>query len=73
MAETTKFVLDKLENIVGKGENAYYHIVGKGENANYQHFLFLLQFLRYSAFPGSLTLSQTLNFRLFQTERVCRR
>ena len=36
------------------------NIVLKGENAGNQHFLLL-------------TLSQTTNFRLFQTERVCRR
>ena len=41
-----------------------------GENAGYQHFLLFPQ-----CFPkpsSVLPLSQTTNFRLFQTERVCR-
>ena len=43
------------------------NIVGKGENADNQHFLLSLPF-----FQPSLTHYQTTNFRLFQTERVCR-
>ena len=76
---------EKLKFILGREEN----IVGKGENAGYQHFLlfpqmfFKASFLRvknrtwvqsrkYALFR-SHTFSQRTNFRLFQTERVCKR
>ena len=54
------------------------NIVGKGENAVKQHFLPFPQcFLPFpkqiSIFQRNLILSQTTNFRLFQTERFCRR
>ena len=55
-------VFDRVENIVGKGENA-----------DYQHFLHFPQSFQKTSFSGSLTLSQMTNFKLFQTERVCRR
>ena len=61
-AEKLKFVLVRVENIVGKGENA-----------GYQHFVFFPQCFQKASFSGSLTLSHTKNFRLFQLERVCRR
>ena len=54
-------MIENLKFVFGKVENA----VEKRENAGYQHFLI---------FPTVfLTLSQTTDFRLFQTERVCRR
>ena len=41
MVKMSKFVLDRMEDIVGKGGNAgYQKIVGKGGNAGYQHFVF---------------------------------
>ena len=58
--------------ICGKGlttlkKKAKENNVGKGENAGDQHFLL------FPVFCTVLTLSQTTNFRLFQSERVCRR
>ena len=66
-----KFVLGRVKNILGKGENAAY-----------QHFLLLpkcFQKLPFSVSSKSglcgkeLILSKTTNFRLFQTGKVCRR
>ena len=45
-------------------------IVVNGENACYQHFLLFPTMFSKGFF---LTHYQTSNFRLFQTERVCRR
>ena len=67
----------KLKFDMGRVEN----IVGKGENAGYQHFLLFPQCFQMAFFSRSfkglhgkgLTVSQMTNFRLFQTERVCRR
>ena len=44
-------------------KEALKNILEKGENAGNQHFLLFLQRINLS-----LTLSQTINFRLFQTE-----
>ena len=46
------------------------NIVGKGENAGYQHSLLFPQSFYKPSVSGSLTLSQTTNFRLVQIERV---
>ena len=43
MTEKLKLVLEKVENIVGKGENA-----------GYQHFLLFLQCFQTASFQGSL-------------------
>ena len=43
--EILKFVLGKVENLVGKGENA-----------GYQHFLLFLQCFQKASFPGSLNV-----------------
>ena len=88
----------KINFVLGRVEN----IVGKGENAGYQHFLLFPQCFQKASFSGSLkveimwervkdwrrnifskacwnkrkcllTLSRRANFRLLQTERVCRR
>ena len=59
VSEKLKFVLERVENIVGKGENAGYQhfilflqcfLVGKGENAGYQHFLLFLQYFEKATF-----------------------
>ena len=59
MIEKLKWVLGRVENIVGKGENAgnqHFLIVGKGENAGNQHFLLFPQcFLKFS-YTGLLKL-----------------
>ena len=57
--------------------------VGKEEIARYEQFLLFPQCFQKAYFPGAskgvivwewvLTHYQTTNFRLFQTERVCRR
>ena len=47
--------------------------VGKEENAGYQHFFLFPQCFQEASYTGLLTLSQTTNVRLFQTKRVCRR
>ena len=60
------------------------NIIGKGENAGYQHFLLSPQCFQ-KLFPQSrlksglcgkdlnkLNLSQMINFRCFQNYRVCR-
>ena len=52
-------VFDRVENIVGKGENA-----------GNQHFLLFPKCVQKSSFSGAL---KATNFGLFQTERVCRR
>ena len=60
-------------------------MVGKEENASYQHFLLFLQYLRKAfssevtksslcstgllTVQRALTLSETKNFRLFQTQQ----
>ena len=49
------------------------NIVGTGENASYQHFFPNLFSNPIINKCHHLTLSQTTNFRLLQTERVCRR
>ena len=54
--------------MLGQKEN----IVEKGENADYQHFLFFPQCFQELPLPEVLTHYQRTNFRLFQTERVCR-
>ena len=56
------------------GKEAFKKTLGREENAGNQHFLLFPQYL----YPikeklHHLTLFQTTNFRLFQTERVCRR
>ena len=45
MTEKQKFVLEREENMVEKGENVgkVENIVGKGENAGYKHFLLFPQ------------------------------
>ena len=43
-------VTKKLKFVLGKVEN----IVGKGENAGYQHFLLLLQRFQKASFAGPL-------------------
>ena len=53
--------------------------VGKGDIACYEQFLLFPQCFQKACFPGvsmcgnGLAHYQTTNFRLFQTERVCRR
>ena len=47
------------------------NIVGKGENAGNKHLI--TNYESEGVKRNRLTLSQTLNFRRFQTERVCRR
>ena len=44
-----KFALGRVENIVGKGENAE-NIVGKGENTGYQHFFLFPQCFQKASF-----------------------
>ena len=46
MSKKLKFVLVRVENIVGKGENA-----------DYQHFLLFPQCFQKASFPGSLKVS----------------
>ena len=67
-----KLLLERVKNIVGRGENASYQ----------QTFSVLPQCFFKKLFRGAvktslcakrLNLSQTTNFRLFQTERACRR
>ena len=41
----------------------------KGENAGNRHFLLFPQCFPKSSSQGLLTLSQTTNFRLFQTQK----
>ena len=43
-------LIEKLKFVLGRVEN----IVGKGENAGYQHFLLFLQCFQKTSFPGSL-------------------
>ena len=71
VAQVIEFVFERFENRVAKLENA-----------DYQHFLlfplvfeaFLIRFIKTLGLCCKhLTLSQTTNFRLFTTERVCRR
>ena len=38
-----------------------------------QYMAYLLNEVRSTKYPLYITLSQTTNFELFQTERVCRR
>ena len=59
------FFFGRVENIVGKGENAGYqqflplkkpckNIVGKEENAGYKHFLLFPQCFQKAFYSGSL-------------------
>ena len=48
------------------------NIVGKEEIACYEQFLLFPQCFQKLSVLDALTLSQTTNFRLFQTERDCR-
>ena len=60
MTQKLKFILGRIENIVGKGENA-----------GYQHFLLFPQSFQKVSYAGlgkELTLSQTTNFRVLQTK-----
>ena len=52
----------------GRVEN----IVGKGENAGYQHFLLFPQCFQKHSDQGCLTLYQQQSFRLVQIESICR-
>ena len=61
VAKMAFFLFDKARNTVGKRENAVY-----------QHYLLSPQHFPKLSSLGSLTLSQTTNFRLLQIERVCR-
>ena len=45
-------VNEKLKFVLGRVEN----IVGKGENAGYQHFLLFQQYFQNATYPGSLKL-----------------
>ena len=49
LAQKLKFVLGRVENIVGKGDNA-----------GYQHFLLFQQCFQKSSILGSLTHSHTM-------------
>ena len=62
--------------MLGRVEN----IVGKRENAGYHHFLLFPQCFLKLSFPEvlkvgivwyGLILFQTMNLKLFQTQRVC--
>ena len=57
-----KLVFDRVENIMGKGENA-----------GYQHFLFFQQCFQKASFSGSLTLSQTSPGFYVSAIQVCRK
>ena len=46
-ADDKKDVIEKLKFVLGRVEN----IVGKGENAGYQHFLLFLQSFQKVSFP----------------------
>ena len=59
MTEKLKFVLKRLENIVGKGENA-----------GYLHFLLFLQCFQKASFQGSLKVGIVWN-RVKGTEKQC--
>ena len=68
----SKCVPDRVDNNVGKGDNAgYQHIF------SFSHFVFKKTFsqdcLNQELFREGSALFQTTNFRLIQTERVCRR
>ena len=57
-----------------KKKKVYENNVEKGEIAqNEQFHLFLQCFLCNQCLKILITPSQTTNFRLFQTERICRR
>ena len=45
VAEIIEFVFEKVENTMGKGENA-----------GYQHFLLFLQCFQKASYPGSLKI-----------------
>ena len=54
-------VLDRAENIVGKGENAGNNIhAGKGENAGFQHFLLFPQCFQKLSFQEVLKVGTEL-------------
>ena len=70
-------VFDRVENIVGKGENAgyqYFHLFSQC----FQKTSFLrslkvgIVWQSVKALALLLTVSQMTNFRLFQSESVCR-
>ena len=63
VTEILKFLLERLENIVGKGENA--ENMGKGENAGYQHFLLFPQCFQKDSYTGSFIKELTSIFSLF--------
>ena len=71
MASNSKQTYDRVQNTVGKGKMMGTNIFSFFTNV-FKSFVFQG---RYKArLSGQeLTLSQTTNFRLFQTERVCRR
>ena len=58
------FVSEREENIVGKGRNAY--------DVHYFCPSFPIIYSKALLFLGYLTHYHTTNFRLFQTERICR-
>ena len=69
---------------MGKGETAGYqvrefalkrieNIMGTGETAGYQHLLLFPCFQKDYFSRSRLTRYQKTNFRLFQTNNVCRR
>ena len=62
VTEKLKFILGRVKKIVRKGEMLVSRI-----------FCFFPQCFQKVSFSGLLTHYQTTNFRLFQTERVCRR
>ena len=73
MTEELKFVLEWVGNIVGKGENAGNLSPQCFQKTSYTELLKSQDCVVVKALDYILTLSQTKNFRLFQTERVCRR
>ena len=69
----SKTFADNKLNVTNKTTSLYVRVentLGKGENAGYQHFLLFRQCFPQ---PPSFTHYQTTNFRLVQTETVCRR
>ena len=70
------FVFDRVENIDGKGENAGL-LAFSPFSSMFSNGLSLRvvksQDCEIKELNAHLTLSQTTNFRPFQTERVCRR
>ena len=60
MYRMTRFVFDRVENIVGKGEHVVYQHLCHFPRSDQKHFA-----------SRSLTLFQMANFRLVQIEGVC--